>query len=254
MSEVGPMQTRITRVGVIVPESNTTNEVEFNRLAPKDLSFHFARIPLHKDQHLDRDPGFHRDTLIKDLAVAASQLGSCSCDLIVFGCTSDSMKYGDDALVPVISDAADCPAITTATAIKATLTDLGVSRVAMASPYTDETNKEEAAFLDRVGFDVVAAKGLGLNTTLEGIKTMSRVSPTEVYDLAMSVDREEAEALLICCTDFNTLDVIEELEHTMGKPVVSSNLATFSMAMRHLNFPGGQAGFGQVIAALSRQD
>ncbi len=53
------------RAGVIVPQSYTTNEVEFNRLAPHGLSFHFARIPLHKDlAHKS-----NLDTLVKDLEV-----------------------------------------------------------------------------------------------------------------------------------------------------------------------------------------
>jgi len=238
----------MTRVGVIVPQSNTTNEVEFNRLAPPRLSFHFARIPLH--QNMDRDS--HLRGLIRDLTVAATHLGSCDCDLIVFGCTSDSMAFGDEKLVPVISEASGAVAITTATAITSTLMGLDVTQIAMASPYTDETNKREAGFLQHAGFNVLATAGLSLNTSLDQIKKMSRVTPTEVYQLARSVDCADAEALLICCTDFNTLDIIEKLETEIGKPVVSSNVATFATAMQHLGVPAGRDAFGQVIAALPR--
>ena len=234
------------RVGVIVPQSNTTNEVEFNRLAPSGLSFHFARIPLHKDLVHEA----HLDTLVKDLEVAAAHLGSCDCNIIVFGCTSDSMAFGDDALVPVISTASGAPALTTATAITATLSDLGVKQIAMASPYTDKTNSKESGFLERAGFAVVAAAGLSLNTTFDQIKKMSRVSSEEVYDLALSVDCDEAEALFICCTDFNTLDIVESLEQKIGKPVITSNTATYSAVMKNLAFPGGKPGFGRVIASL----
>ncbi len=234
------------RVGVIVPQSNTTNEVEFNRLSPPGLSFHFARVPLHKDLSHE----VHLDTLLKDLEIAAAQLGSCSCDLIVFGCTADSMAFGDEALVPVIRAAAGVPALTTATAITSTLIELGITRISMASPYTDETNKKEAAFLERAGFSVIAAAGLSLNTTFDQIKKMSRVTSDDVYDLALSVDRDDTEGLLICCTDFNTLDVIERLERKLGKPVVTSNTATYSAVMKLLAFPGGQPGYGQIISDL----
>lgn len=238
---------RMVRVGVIVPESNTTNEIEFNRLCPSGLSFHFARVPLHK--RLDQDA--HKGVLVDDLAVAATHLGSCDCNLIAFGCTSDSMKFGDDFLLPVMQEAAGAPALTTASAILSTLNALGVKRIAMASPYTEVTNREEAEFLERAGFDVIAMAGLGLNTTLERIKMMSRVPADEVFELARSVDCEEAEALLICCTDFNTLDVIDKLESSINKPVVTSNVATFSAIVRQLRISAGQTGFGQIIATLS---
>ena len=237
------------RVGVIVPQSNTTNEVEFHRLAPPGLSFHFARVPLHKT--MERDA--YLPILKEDLRTAAGHLGSCVCDLIVFGCTADSMAYGDDALLPVIEEAGGgVPALTTATAITTALSALGVTRIAMASPYTDETNKKEAVFLQSAGFEVVAAAGLGLNTSLERIQQMSRVVPDQVFELAMSVDRPEAEAVLLCCTDFNTLDVIDKLEAATGKPAISSNVATYATVMQRLGLPGGHDGFGQVIGALPR--
>ncbi len=250
MTDAGSTPHRMTRVGVIVPESNTTNEIEFNRLCPPSLSFHFARVPLHKG--MDQDA--HKGVLMNDLAVAAGHLGSCDCDLIAFGCTSDSMKYGDEILLPVIRDAANTPALTTASAIISALEALSVKRIAMASPYTEETNREEAAFLNRAGFDVVAMNGLGLNTTLDRIKMMSWVPAEGVVDLALSVDCDEADALLICCTDFNTLDVIDQLERTTGKPVVTSNVATFSAIMRQLEVPAGQTGFGNIIAELPSSD
>ena len=239
-----------TRVGVIVPQSNTTNEVEFHRLAPPGLSFHFARVPLHKSM----EHGVHLATLTEDLRIAAGHLGSCVCDLIVFGCTADSMAFGDDTLLPVIQDASGgVPALTTATAITSILSDLDVSRIALASLYTEQTNNKEAAFLEGAGFQVVAAAGLGLNTSLERIQKMSRVPPEEVFELAMSVNTPEAEALLICCTDFNTLDVIDRLESALQKPVISSNVATFATALQRLGVPGGRDEFGRVIAALPRR-
>ena len=238
------------RVGVIVPQSNTTNEVEFHRLAPPGLSFHFARVPLHGSMA----PEEHLAILTEDLRTAAGHLASCVCDLIVFGCTADSLAFGDAALLPIIEAAAGgTPALTTATAITTTLDGLGVRRLALASPYTDATNAKEAAFLERAGFEVVTAAGLGLNTSLERIQQMSRVPPDEVFALGLSVDSAQSEALLICCTDFNTLDVIARLEAATGKAVVSSNVATFATVLERVNMPGGRDGFGQVIAGLPRQ-
>ena len=64
-------------------------------------------------------------------------------------------------------------------------------------------DSRQAAVQEEQSGPVVAAAGLSLNTTFDQIKKMSRVPSEEVYDLALSVDCDEAEALLICCTDFN---------------------------------------------------
>ena len=237
-----------TRIGVIVPQSNTTNEVEFNRLIHAKVSFHFSRIPLHLG-HIGKDPETHLSMLTKDLEVAAKHLESCDCEIIVFGCTADSMAFGDDLLVPIISEAANAPAITTATAITSTLSDLNIQRIALATPYTEETNTKEAAFLERAGFSVVAKAGLSLNTSMQNIKKMSRVSPNEVCDLVLSVDTPEADAILICCTDFNSLDVVEPLEEKLGKPIITSNTATYATVMKRLGLKSEILGYGQLLAS-----
>ena len=53
-----------------------------------------------------------------------------------------------------------------------------------------------------------------------------------IRDSAKSVDHTDADALLICCTDFNTFDAVEPLEKELGKPVVSSNSATLWHSLR----------------------
>jgi maleate cis-trans isomerase len=58
------------------------------------------------------------------------------------------------------------------------------------------------------------------------------VPTEEVYAHAKAVDHADAEALLICCTDFNAIDVVEPLEAELGKPVVTSNTATLWAALR----------------------
>jgi maleate cis-trans isomerase len=38
--------------------------------------------------------------------------------------------------------------------------------------------------------------------------------------------------MLVSCTDFATLDLVPQLELELGKPVVTSNLATWWQALR----------------------
>ena len=72
----------------------------------------------------------------------------------------------------------------------------------------------------------------GIQRRRDEYKRIARVPSDEVYRHARSVDRPEADAILISCTDFATLGVIPRLEDDLGKPVVTSNQATFWAALR----------------------
>lgn len=230
------------RIGVIVPPSNTVNETEFNRLKPDGVTFHFTRSPLHPDPS---DDDFAE--MMSDIDRACGDLATCAVDLVAYGCTSGSMACPADRLLGRMREASGVEGISTAGAILAAVNALGVNRIAMATPYTDETNAHEARYLEEHGIGVVAASGLGLNATLEKIQQISRVAPQAVFEHALAVDRPEAQALLICCTDFNTVDAIEPLEEALGKPVVTSNAATLWASLRALEIEDRIEGCGRLL-------
>ena len=58
-----------SKIGVIVPASNTVNEAEFHKAAPDGVSFHFTRSPLHSDPAKDN---FER--MVNDLTKAMHDL------------------------------------------------------------------------------------------------------------------------------------------------------------------------------------
>ena len=231
------------RIGVIVPLTNTVNEAEFNRLAPAGVSFHFTRSPIHSDPAAD---GYV--ALMRDLDQAVGILAACKTDLVAYGCTAGSMACPADLLIAKMEEVAGVGAVSTAGAILAALAALGVRRVGLATPYVAATNAHQIRFLAEHGIEVVAEAGLGLNTSLEGVQKMSRVPPSEVFAHAKSVDRADAEAILICCTDFNSLDVIKALERELGKPVVSSNVCSLWAALRAAGIDDRIEGYGTLLA------
>jgi maleate cis-trans isomerase len=231
------------RIGVIVPPSNTVNEAEFSRMAPDGVTFHFTRSPLHED------PG-HDDfkEMLDAVSDAVGDLTLANVDALAFGCTSDSMACPADRLIGTMEQkSGGKPSVSTAGGILKALEAFGINKVSMATPYIEATNEHEKHFLNDHGIEVVAMAGLGLNTGWEGIQKMSRVPPTEVFDHAKSVDRPDAQAILICCTDFNTLDVIEPLEAALGKPVISSNTASFWTSLRAAGIDDKIEGYGRLL-------
>jgi len=236
---------RTLRIGTIVPVSNTTNEVEFNRFKPAGVTVHFTRVPLEADPAAD---DFR--SMLGAAGRAAEELAATGADVINYGCTSGSMACPSDRLLGAIETASGKPALSTAGAILDALAALGLKRIAMATPYVDATNEKERGFIERHGFEVSAIKGLGLGGSLERIQMISRIPPADVYAHAKSVDSTDAEALLICCTDFGTADVVQPLEDELGKPVISSNTASFWAALRRAGIDQPIEGYGRLLSAV----
>jgi maleate isomerase len=94
-------------------------------------------------------------------------------------------------------------------------------RIAIVTPYVQETNRIVQSFLYERGIDVVN----GLTFDILSGYAMARLSPKDIYSAAMAVNTEEAEAIFISCTGLQVSPVLADLQQALGKPVVSSNQA-----------------------------
>lgn len=232
------------RIGTIIPVSNTTNEIEFNRMKPDGVTVHFTRVPLESDPAADDFA-----EMLDRAGRAAGELIAAGADVVAYGCTSGSMACPADRLLGAMEERSGRPALSTAQAILDGLKSLGVRKVAMATPYIDATNEKEKAFIERHGFEVTQIAGLGLGGSLEKIQKISRVPPVDAYAHARSVDSADADAVLICCTDFGTADILQPLEDELGKPVLSSNSASFWASLRRCGVEDRVEGYGRLLSA-----
>ena len=232
------------RIGTIIPVSNTTNEIEYNRMKPDGVTTHFTRVPLESNPAADDFAG-----MLDQAGQAAAELSAAGADVIAYGCTSGSMACPANRLLGAMEATSGLPVFSTAGAILEALVALGVKRVAMATPYIDATNDKEKAYIERHGFGVTKIAGLGLGGSLEKIQKISRVSPSDAFDHVRSVDSDDADAVLICCTDFGTADILQPLENELGKPVLSSNSASFWAALRRSGIDEKISGYGRLLTA-----
>ena len=232
------------KIGVIVPPTNTANEAEWARMVPPGVTLHAARMPLH----LDTTSEAGKAALYADVERYAGDLAMASVDLIAYGCTAGSMVSPVGALPSFMSERTGRPAVTTAQALVEALGALGATRIALGTPYDAGLNAHEVRFLADHGIEVVHEEGFGYGAGgPQEHRNIARIRPEEVYALARRVDRPEAEAILLSCTDLATLDVVERLEAECGKPVVSSNTATFWFALRSAGIEDRLEGFGRLL-------
>ncbi|ADJ15845.1 maleate cis-trans isomerase family protein [Halalkalicoccus jeotgali] len=206
------------RLGVVVPSSNTAVEREFPRYVPEDVSVHASRMPLESVTAAALDS-------MSDRAVECAELLShADVDAVAYACTTGSLLHGpgfDAELEKALSAAIDGPAVATALSVDRALEELGAKRIAVRTPYNEELNARERAYLEAAGYEVVSIAGLGI----EDNTAIGALAPDDVTEQVASVD-PDVDAVFVSCTNYPTLSAVGPLESDLGIPVVTSNGAT----------------------------
>jgi len=228
------------KFGLIVPSSNTTMEAEFWRMASGWATVHTSRMRLLK---ITVD---ELDEMEEMMEEASMLLADAEVNLIGYGCTSGSLFKGKDhdkEIERKITDKTGIPAVATAKAVIEALGKLHIGRVCVATPYTEEINRLEKNFLEQNEIDVLKIKGLNIvNNTEVGNK-----EPHVTYELAKEVFTPETQGVFISCTNFRTIEVIDQLEKELKVPVISSNTATFWAMMKKAGHKRKIKGYGKLL-------
>ena len=212
------------RLGVVVPFSNTNLEPDMQMLRPNGVSLHFARAGGYDlDEVPDSDQ--MRQFALASLEEVIDSLAATRPDAVIYGCTSATLAHGpkfDQQFAQRISDMIGKPAITAAGALVLALQSLGAKKIGFSSPYVEQLNQEAIDFLTQSGFETVSSAYVGSDLGNYG---QGELTPDRVIELGLEADCEEAEAIVLSCTDMRAVEAIEELEQKLGKPVVTSNQA-----------------------------
>jgi maleate isomerase len=202
-------------------------EPQMQRYAPAGVVPHFARLRM-TNRHRRPLP-----ELLPAILDSVSLLMDSKCDVIVFQCTGTSMSGGveaDDWVVSEIRRAADRPAISTASAVRAALSALGARRLVFISETGPEGHSRKLAYLREAGYEVLC----DFAADLPGSDAYCTTAPDYWYDAAIELRHPEADAYFISCANIQSMDVIEALEKRLEKPVLTSNQAALWYALRLL--------------------
>jgi maleate cis-trans isomerase len=228
------------RIGFIIPSSNRLIEPQMQRFMPADVVPHFSRIGM-TNRH--KAP---LEQLLPRITYAAELLADSKCDVTVLQCTGTSMSGGvdmDKRVVAEIEKVTGRPALSTASALNAAFAALRARRLVFISETKQADHDKKLAYLREAGYDVVADKA----ANLAGTDAYCTTPPRFWYDLAMALRNDFADVYFISCSNIQSIDVIEDLERDLSKPIVTSNQAAIWCALRTAGIRDEISGLGTLL-------
>lgn len=244
------------RLAVLVPMSNLVMEPELYKMAPESITLHFARI--HSTPALSPSPERRAveikgalDAMGEDALRVAKEFSIRRDEIkvLALGCTSGSFHRGiehERNLVRSMEEASGIPSITTSGAVVKALQELKLKRLCLISPYAPYSHERAIDFLVANGFEILASKGLGL-PNLEH----SKLPPEAAHDLAITTCQGiNCDGVFSSCTAFRTVEILEEVEKEIGRPMVSANQATMWLMLKKAGIKEPISGFGTLLRHL----
>ena len=229
------------RIGLIVLSNDYTVERDFMNMRPNDdVAIFTTRIANSADCTVKSlkamAPGISDATR---LLVPDGSLGT-----VAYACTSGSVVIGYDTVCDRINAVRpDAICITPITASHTALECFSAKKIAVLTPYVDEVNAMIDMHLKNSGMDIVAFSSF----QIEDNEEMAALTSEAIFRAAMKADHPEAEALFISCTAIRAVDVVEQIEQSLGKPVITANQAMFWQALRASGCEAKVQGYGTLL-------
>lgn len=194
----------------------------------------------------------HEEGALKDLGDSSRLLDGAAAlkergvKSAMWACTSGSFVFGwsgAEEQIRILEGFLGVPTSSTPFAFVEALRALGKRRVAVAATYPEDVTRLFKEFLAAGGAEVVHVGSRGI-ITAEEVGTLGKEA---VLRMAKENDHPEAETLLLPDTALHTAAWLNDLEETVGKPVLTANQVTMWRALRLAGVPSVHDGLGSLF-------
>jgi len=228
------------KIGFVLIPNEQTIEDDMIKHMPPGVGSYFSRAPMPREistESLAQIGG--------SLAAAARRiLPDDGLDVVAFACTSGTVAVGENESRAELSKGVpNAKTSTLAGAVRKALSAMGAKNIVLGSPYVSELNDNVVRYLETAGFTVLDAHGMGLNYDTE----MIRVSPEYIIKYAHAIDRPDADCVLLSCGALRSIDVVDQIEQELGKPVICSNQAMLWDCLRLAGVEDRLEGLGRLL-------
>jgi maleate isomerase len=166
-------------------------------------------------------------------------------DVIGFGCTSGALVIGDDTIADRVHERRPGVKVTNpVAAASAALASLGVTKVALVTPYLPQINHNLRASLMARGMDIPVMGSF--NEPDDNL--VARITPEAIEQAILDLGQSpECDAVFVSCTSLRVARLVESVESKLGKPVTSSNHALAWHMLRLAGVTGPMNDLGELF-------
>jgi maleate isomerase len=242
------------RIGLIVPSSNTTMETELPALFSRreeSFTFHAARVRMSKVTPEELD------AMVQATDTAAQALGDAAVDAIAYACLVAVMCQGlgahrkvESHLSQALSAAEVPPIVSSAGALISGLRAVGARRLSIIAPYRRQLTEQVVRYIEAEGFEVIEAASLEVDDN----RQVGWIDPQRLTEEASRIETDAIDALVLsACVQMPSLPIVQQVEDTLGVPVVTAATATARELLLALGLDPVIPGAGSALApAMAR--
>jgi len=163
---------------------------------------------------------------------------------VAYGCTSGTIAIGEDKVKEKIQLAKPGCHVTTpiTSAIKA-FNKMNVKKIAVFTPYPESVNKTISEYFIKKNITVMSFSTFNLDLDVD----FARVDPKYLSEILTKLNTNDADALFVSCTALPALEIIDEVEKKINKPVFSSNQTLIWDTIRSVGYKSSVEGYGKLL-------
>lgn len=244
----------LSRIGLIVPSSNTTMETELPELFRRQseatghrYTFHSARAEMknvNKEELL---------AMVGKAADCATSVSDADVDTIAYACLVAVMAQGANAHTEseaVIARAAQSnghPAavVSSAGALVRTLQEMGARKVALVTPYMKPLTQMVREYIEGAGIKVLDAVSLEVSDNL----AVGRLDPENLPEIARNLQSDGADAIVLsACVQMPSLPAVQFVEDELGLPVITAATSTAYEILKSLGHKPAISNAGALLS------
>ena len=239
------------KFGVLGPSTNTVVQPEFDDMRPDGVTNHYSRIFTENATAVSNETFMAGTQMISDNVLdAVDSVMTCSPDYLVMGMSAITFYGGDIGANEFEARVEAAAGVGVSIGSHATTAALraygGIEKIAIVSPYFPAANEQVQKYFEDSGFEVVRDTCLKCPSWI----AIAEVPSDTLWSVLDELNGPDVDALVQVGTNLPMARLAAEAEHSLGKPVIAINTATYWHALRNNGITDKIAGFGRLLEQL----
>ena len=229
------------KIGLIALSTDQTIEGDFNNIC-KNLPLNIFINRIHNQNPLTKENLLKMQNDLE--SVTNKILPDEKVNTIAYGCTSGTIAIGEkNVKEKILSAKPGCYVTTPVTSAMKAFQKMNIKKIALFTPYPDAVNKTILDYFTKKNIEVLSFASLNLNLDSE----FANVDPNYILEISSKLETKNADALFISCTALPVLNILDKLEQTIKKPVLSSNQTLIWDTIRSIGYKSPIKGYGKLL-------